>query len=255
MNTPETERLFGSCLEIVFEQLKKYSKIMSETGYKRREKENLENSESQEENKEEQNTPASAQPGDDEKTRRLREQFLQELRDSGMNPIEIARIESNMMAELARYNELQSDGNSVQNAESQPANSENQEEEKKHQSVKKDHKDAHNENGQDDTLNDVNKAGEINNSDDRKNYKEIEQLYDKQLLLKFLRLIEIFTAIANKIQNINQFVTKAAKPLRIHTLVELSLRCQQTQHSMIVLKILCNLLQLGIGQKIITEAF
>ena len=255
VNTSETEILLGSCLEIVFEQLKKYSKIMSEAGYRRREKETLETSESQEENKEEQNTPASAQPGDDEETRRLREQFLQELRDSGMNPIEIARIESNMMAELARYNELQSDGNSAQNAESQPANSENQEEEKKHESVEEDHKEAPNENGQDDTLNDINQVERNDTPNARKNYDEVEQIYDKQLVLKFLRLIEIFTAIANKSQNINQFVTKVAKPLRIHTLVELSLRCQQTQHSMIVLKILCNLLQLGIGQKTITEAF
>ena len=263
VNTSETEILLGSCLEIVFEQLTKYSKIMSKAGPRIRGKQK-EKKVDLEVVQEEEKRPEAAQPGDDEETRLLREQFLQELRDSGMDPAEIAAIESNMMAELAMYNEMQPNENENENEDEELLAairaSQVSEEEKKQEVVEEDHKEASNNETQANTQNEEDKleqdkveGNETTNA--RKNYDEVEQIYDKQLVLKFLRLIEIFTAIANKSQNINQFVTKVAKPLRIHTLVELSLRCQQTQHSMIVLKILCNLLQLGIGQKTITEAF
>ena len=94
-----------------------------------------------------------------------------------------------------------------------------------------------------------------NSQDQPIDYEKAVKMYDKSVLLKLLRLLEIFTAIAVKSKGINHFVAQVANPKLISTLMELSVMCQEIQHSMVVMKILSNLITLGIAHDVINETF
>ena len=80
-------------------------------------------------------------------------------------------------------------------------------------------------------------------------------MYDQQVVLKLLRLLEIFTSVAIKSQQINKFVLRVTRPMLIKALVQLFLKCRFSQHGMIILKILENLIKIGIGTEALDEAF
>ena len=81
------------------------------------------------------------------------------------------------------------------------------------------------------------------------------KVYDKTVVLKLLRLLEIFTAIAIKSTSINHFVVQVATPAQISALMELALKCQEIQHSKVVFKIISNLTKLSDLHIKINEAF
>ena len=197
INMSETETLLESCFETIFEQLTKYTDIMSTAGVRLRIK--------QQRRDQQENLPA-ARAGDDDETRELREQYLRDLRSSGMSPLEIARIESNMMAELALYNQQQQNQSLNDGTQSEIENNSRYEEEKKYEEIEEDHKEA-----------------SSIETDSRIDYNDAEQMYDTQAILKFLRLIDIFTTISNKNHNICNFTTKVLSSQRIHILIQLLL--------------------------------
>ena len=194
----ETEALLESCFETIFEQLSKYKDIISTAGVRLRIK--------QQRRDQQESLPVAARAGDDDETRELREQYLRDLRSSGISPLEIARIESNMMAELAMYNQQQQNESLNDGAQSESENNSRQEEEKKYEEIEEDHKE-----------------GSSIEADSRIDYHDAEKMYDTQVVLKFLRLIDIFTSISNKNQNICNFTTKVLSSRRIHILIQLLL--------------------------------
>ena len=120
-----------------------------------------------------------------------------------MSPLEIARIESNMMAELALYNQQQQNQSLNDGTQSEIENNSRYEEEKKYEEIEEDHKEA-----------------SSIETDSRIDYNDAEEMYDTQVILKFLRLIDIFTTISNKNHNICNFTTKVLSCQRIHILIQ-----------------------------------
>ena len=98
------------------------------------------------------------------------------------------------------------------------------------------------------------KFDDIHKDNQMKDNTEIFAMYDKKVVLKFLRLLEIFTSIAVKSKQINQFVLRVTNSDHIQTLLKLFLKCRLTQHAMIILKIFGNLIKLGVGMNTLDEA-
>ena len=80
-------------------------------------------------------------------------------------------------------------------------------------------------------------------------------MYDQQVVLKLLRLLEVFTSVALKSKQTNKFVLRVTRPMLIQALVQLFLKCRFIQHGMIILKILENLIKLGISIDTLDETF
>ena len=63
-----------------------------------------------------------------------------------------------------------------------------------------------------------------------KDNKEIFAMYDQQVVLKLLRLLEVFTSVALKSKQTNKFVLRVTRPMLIQALVQLFLKCRFIQH-------------------------
>ena len=87
-----------------------------------------------------------------------------------------------------------------------------------------------------------------------KELKKLNSIYDEKIILKLLRLIEMFTSIALKNSHIHQFVLKVTRPVQIKTLVHLLINCQ-SKHGIMTLKILTNLLKIGIDKNTLDNSF
>jgi len=87
-----------------------------------------------------------------------------------------------------------------------------------------------------------------------KEFKKLNSMYDEKVILKLLRMLELFTAIAVKSSHIHQFVLQVTRPTQIKALVHLLLNCQ-SRHGMITLKILTNLLRIGIDTSTLDSSF
>ena len=87
-----------------------------------------------------------------------------------------------------------------------------------------------------------------------KEVKKLNSIYDDKIVLKLLRLVEIFTSIALKNNHIHQFVLKVTRPAQIKILVHLLINCQ-SKHGIMTLKILTNLLKIGIDKYTLDNSF
>ena len=87
-----------------------------------------------------------------------------------------------------------------------------------------------------------------------KEINKMNSMYDDKVILKLLRLVELFTSIAIKSTNIHKFVLQVTRPPQIKSLVYLLLTCQ-SRHGMMTLKILRNLLQIGIEKSTLDSSF
>ena len=87
-----------------------------------------------------------------------------------------------------------------------------------------------------------------------KEVKKLNSIYDDKIVLKLLRLIKIFTSIALKNTQIHQFVLKVTRPAQIKVLVHLLINCQ-SKHEIMTLKILTNLLKIGIDKNTLDNSF
>jgi len=88
----------------------------------------------------------------------------------------------------------------------------------------------------------------------KQNIDIIDRLYDETVVLKILRLLEIFTAIALKSSQVHIFVMQVTGVSQVRTLANLLLYCN-SRHGIITLKIFNNLLKIGIKQEILDDAF
>lgn len=88
----------------------------------------------------------------------------------------------------------------------------------------------------------------------QKEINKMNSMYDDKVILKLLRLVELFTSIAIKSSNIHKFVLQVTRPPQIKALVYLLLTCQ-SRHGMMTLKILRNLLQIGIEKSTLDNSF
>jgi hypothetical protein len=86
-----------------------------------------------------------------------------------------------------------------------------------------------------------------------KEIKKIKSIYDDKVILKLLRLLEVFTAIALKNSEIHRFVMQVTRPSQILSLINLLLNCRPRQ-GMITLKIFSNLVKIGIASKTLDDA-
>ena len=98
-----------------------------------------------------------------------------------------------------------------------------------------------------------NKAREILDRKTKKELEKVSTLYDEKVILKLLRLLEVFTSIALKDSKIHSFVVQVTRPTQILSLISLLLNCQ-SKHGLITLKIINNLLKVGIDKGTIDEA-
>ena len=87
-----------------------------------------------------------------------------------------------------------------------------------------------------------------------KEIRKLNSLYDDKVVLKLLRLLEIFTAIALKNKQIHQFVMQVTKTKQILELTKLLLNCRPRQ-GMITIKIFSNLIKIGISAQTLDDAF
>lgn len=87
-----------------------------------------------------------------------------------------------------------------------------------------------------------------------KEIKKLNSIYDEKIILKLLRLIEMFTSIALKNSHIHQFVLKVTRPSQIKVLVHLLINCQ-SKHGIMTLKIMINLLKIGIDKSTLDNSF
>ena len=231
VNTTQTELLLASCLEIVFEQLQKYTKIMSKVNKRKRTIKSVKR---------------SSRRGQLSVEQRLEQALQRIFRDNGDDPeeerdqiesiIDRARSNSNLRRRVLADAGMDNDANGSDTSEG--------EDNKEAEAQEEDHKEPQSE---------ENKSA--NTQDQPIDYEKAVKMYDKSVVLKLLRLLEIFTAIAVKSKGINHFVAQVANPKLISTLMELSVMCQEIQHSMVVMKILSNLITLGVAHDVINETF
>lgn len=81
-----------------------------------------------------------------------------------------------------------------------------------------------------------------------------DEEFDDKVMLKLLRLLEIFTAIAVKNKEIKQFVLQVTRPIQILSLANLLMKCKW-EHGIIILKVISNLIVVGLERSTIDEAF
>jgi hypothetical protein len=88
----------------------------------------------------------------------------------------------------------------------------------------------------------------------KKELEKVHTLYDEKVVLKLLRLLEMFTCIALKNDKIHQFVIQVTRPSQIKSIVNLLLNCQ-SRHGLVALKIFNNLIKIGVEKGVMDEAF
>ena len=231
VNTTQTELLLASCLEIVFEQLQKYTKIMSKVNTRKRTIKAVKRSSGRDQQSEVQRLTQAL-----EIVFRNQGEDPDEERDHFEAIIDSARNDPNLRRQVLADAGMDDDANGSHTSEG--------EDNKEAEAQEEDHKEPQSE---------ENKSA--NSQDQPIDYVKAVKMYDKSVVLKLLRLLEIFTAIAVKSKGINHFVAQVANPKLISTLMELSVMCQEIQHSMVVMKILSNLITLGIAHDVINETF
>jgi hypothetical protein len=87
-----------------------------------------------------------------------------------------------------------------------------------------------------------------------KEMKKLHSLYDDKVILKLLRLLEVFTAIALKNNHVHQFVMQVARPAQVFELTKLLLNCRPRQGT-VTLKIFSNLIKIGVSSQTLDDAF
>lgn len=233
VNTTETELLLASCCEIVFEQLQKYTKIMSRANTKKRKIKKV--------------SAGSQGEGDSRVNQQRRiSQAVETIFENMGHDLDDAQEEIEELVESAMNDpslrERLFDDAGMRDTGDESDSSEG-EENKVAEEQEEDHKEQPSE------------EQKASTQEQPIDYEKAVKMYDKSVVLKLLRLLEIFTAIGIKSKSINQFVTQVANSKLISTLMELSARCQEIQHSMVVMKILSNLITIGVTQEIINDTF
>ena len=81
----------------------------------------------------------------------------------------------------------------------------------------------------------------------------MKKLYEPNFISRFLRIIEIYTSVALRNSDCFALVLKVSTPNELTSLIEL-LVYAQPRHGLIILKILENLIALGIPQELFEES-
>ena len=194
VNTNITEVLLASSFEIIFEQLNRYTKLIS-----------------------------------------------------NMDPIDYKLF-------VEKRNEMRANNEEVQKDENTPIEDEKTEEDLKAEEETEEKERAEREKAEEENEEDYDKVKEILKVRKNKEIKKLNSLYDDKVVLKLLRLLEVFTAIALKNKQIHQFVMQVTRPMQILELTKLLLNCRPRQ-GMITTKIFSNLIKIGISSKTLDDAF
>ena len=92
-----------------------------------------------------------------------------------------------------------------------------------------------------------------NNKETKKDDKN-KTKYDHKVIVKLLRLLEIFTSIAIRNDRIHDFLIKVTQPQQIITLARLLITCK-SRHGLIILKIFENLINIRFENNILEKSF
>jgi alpha-tubulin suppressor-like RCC1 family protein len=94
---------------------------------------------------------------------------------------------------------------------------------------------------------------EINTRNGEKEVKKIQKMFDHKVISKMIRLLEVFTSIALKNDQIHEFVLKVTQPVQLSILWKLLLT-DNFLHGIAIMKIINNLMKIGIELSIFDEA-
>ena len=92
------------------------------------------------------------------------------------------------------------------------------------------------------------------NESKKQNQKEEKSKYGHKVIVKLLRLLEVFTSIAIRNQRIHDFVTKITQSAQIIALARLLVSCK-SRHGLIILKIFENLISIKFDRDILYKSF
>ena len=92
-----------------------------------------------------------------------------------------------------------------------------------------------------------------NNKETKKDDKN-KTKYDHKVIVKLLRLLEIFTSIAIRNDRIHDFLIKVTQPQQVITLARLLVSCK-SRHGLIILKIFENLINIRFDKNTLDVSF